>query len=380
MYDAAALLIEDIEKVVNRQDKNRKEWGNNFMAGSYKNTEHAFKIFNRDLKNGNFPPVILMHGTEDYLIRWAVKSLVKKYVNPAAKSLDFVKLNEEGTSCDMILEACNTFSMFSEKKVVWVKDFPPLVSAAARGYTSVAVEEIIEYLNSPSDGCILIFSSEKLDAKSNLVKALRKAGKVYDFNKLDYAQLAAFAEKRFRNAGVSINRDILRYLIDETGYFNKETEYRISNLNNDILKIIAHCDDGVVTENDVIQTLKGDLDTFAFNFLDSISSRNKDSAFELLHNILSAGTDVYSIIGLLVSQFELLLAVKEFKEDGMRQSEIAAVAKVHEFRIKKAMGFADRFTIGKLKDILCQLYETDRNIKTGTLEQTLALELLVGRM
>ena len=73
--------------------------------------------------------------------------------------------------------------MFSEKKVVWVKDFPPLVSAAARGYTSVAVEEIIEYLNSPSDGCILIFSSEKLDAKSNLVKALRKAGKVYDFNK-----------------------------------------------------------------------------------------------------------------------------------------------------------------------------------------------------
>ena len=37
-------------------------------------------------------------------------------------------------------------------------------------------------------------------------------------------------------------------------------------------------------------------------------------------------------------------------------------------------------TIDKLKSILIQLYEIDRNIKTGTLEPALALELLVGRI
>ena len=91
MYDAAALLIEDIEKVVNRQDKNKKEWGNNFMAGSYKNTEHAFKIFNRDLKNGNFPPVILMHGTEDYL-----KVFGKKVCESCGKIAGFRQAERRG--------------------------------------------------------------------------------------------------------------------------------------------------------------------------------------------------------------------------------------------------------------------------------------------
>ena len=53
---------------------------------------------------------------------------------------------------------------------------------------------------------------------------------------------------------------------------------------------------------------------------------------------------------------------------------------LEEFRVKKAMSFADKFTVEKLRSILSQLYETDRNIKTGALEQSLALELLVGRI
>ena len=44
------------------------------------------------------------------------------------------------------------------------------------------------------------------------------------------------------------------------------------------------------------------------------------------------------------------------------------------------MAFADEFTVERLRSILSQLYETDRNIKTGALEPNLALELLVGRI
>ena len=64
----------------------------------------------------------------------------------------------------------------------------------------------------------------------------------------------------------------------------------------------------------------------------------------------------------------------------MNLAAITGAMKMHEFRIKKAMAFADKFTVEKLKSILSQLYEIDRNIKTGVLEQNLALELLVGRI
>lgn len=350
------------------------------MAGSFGKKEHAFKTFNNDLKADNFPAVLLMHGCEDYLVDWATGSLVRRFVNPGALSLDYVKLGDELQGADAVLEACNTFSIFSERRVVWAKDFPALKSASPKGFTASDRDKIIEYIKNPNEGTLLILSAETLEEKSELVKELKKTCRTYEFDKLDYSTLAGFAEKRFKAAGVQISRDTLRYMIDETGYFNKETEYRIFNLENDIKKIIAHSDGNIIREEDVSATLNGDMDTFVFNFLDAVSNNMKEQAFGLLHNILASGSDVFSIVGLLVNHFELILEVKEFKQDGMNLTAITGAMKMHEFRIKKAMAFADKFTVEKLKSILSQLYEIDRNIKTGALEQNLALELLVGRI
>lgn len=353
---------------------------NTTMAGNFAKKEHAFKTFNNDLKADKFPAVLLLYGCEDYLVDWAANSLVKRFVNQGALSLDYVKLGDDGQGADAVLEACNTFSIFSERRVVWAKDFPALKSANPKGFTISDREKLIEYVKNPNEGTLLIFSAETLEEKSEFVKELKKLCKIYEFDKLDYGTLAGFAEKRFKAAGVQISRDTLRYLIDETGYFNKETEYRIFNLENDIKKVIAHGDGVAVREEDISATLNGDMDTFVFNFLDAVSNNMKEQAFGLLHNILASGSDVFSIVGLLVNHFELILEVKEFKQDGMNLAAITGTMKMHEFRIKKAMAFADKFTVEKLKSVLSQLYEIDRNIKTGALEQNLALELLVGRI
>ena len=350
------------------------------MAGNFEKKEHAFRVFSRDLKQDDFPPILFFYGTEDFLIHWSADSLKKKYVMPGAETVDYVKLSEDTQTVDQILEACNTFSMFSPRRVIWVKDYAPLCGSNVKGFGASELAKLSDYIDSPNDGAILIFSSEEIDEKSALVKKLKKEAKVYDFCKLDRTQLLGFTEKRFKAAGVQISRELLQYLLDETGYFHKETEYRISTLANDIQKVIAHSRGGIVTEADIAQSVNGDLDTFVFNFLDYISMGRKDMAFSLLHNILTAGSDVYAVTGLLVNHFELMLEIKELKNAGMHAGEIAKTLKVHEFRVKKTMGFCEKFTIEKLKSILIQLYEIDRNIKTGALEPELALELLVGRI
>ena len=50
------------------------------------------------------------------------------------------------------------------------------------------------------------------------------------------------------------------------------------------------------------------------------------------------------------------------------------------YRVKKAASAADRFSHRKLRETLSQLYEIDRNIKTGNMDGNLALEMLIGRM
>ncbi len=350
------------------------------MANKNAKPEHAYKRFGQDLKNNNFEPVLFLYGIEQYLVEWAALSLVKKYINPAALSFDFTKIDDENARIDEVLTSCETFPMFSEKRIVWLKNHALLKSANPKGFSASDKEALLNYAGNPSEETLLILSTEGEGEKNDLFKELKKRCRTYDFDKLDRVQLGAFAEKRFRASGLGIKRDVLRYLIDETGYFNRESEYRIFNLENDIKKIIAHSDGAEIRPEDISSALNADLDTFVFNFLDAAANKKKDAAFTIMHNMISNGSDVFAITGMLINQFELLLEVKEFKEDATPQAEIVKIMKIHEFRVKKAMQTADRFTKSKLREILSQLYEIDRNIKTGALEQNLALELLVGKI
>lgn len=340
--------------------------------------KHAFKVFSGDIKSDNINKVNLMYGREQYLVRWAVETIVSRYVNSAVRAMDYVILDGEEATVDRIIESCETFSMFSEKRVVWVRDFKPLTSDSPKGYAKADLQRLAEYIENTSEGTCLIFSSEEIKAKAIVTSALKKYGKSYDFDTLDKSDLMSFAGKRFRVAGLEISNSGMRTLIDVTGYYNRESDYRLFNLENDIGKIISHCDGGRITEEDIVRCVSGDSDTFVFDMLDGISSGHKDRAFSIIHNILGNGGDVYSVIGAIVSQFELMLSVKQMRENGMNPSEITRKLGASEYRIKKLMPHVNRYSVDKLKKALSSAYEMDRNIKTGLLDQQLALELFAA--
>ena len=350
------------------------------MAYKREKKEHAFQTFARDVKTGEIPAVLFLYGEEDYLIHWAVETLRDKYVNKDSLSLDFIRFQDEGETTEEIIEACDTFSMMSERRVVWAKGFAPLHSVNAKGFGTEGMRAILQYIKEPNPGTILIFSEEKPEAKSELTKFLKKECRCYCFEQLDYGALSAFILKRFKEAGVRIETEQIRMIVDQSGYFHKESQYRISNLVQDISKLVAYCDGRPLTEEDISLILNGDLDKFIFDLLDAVSNHEKDKAFSLLYNILNSGRDVFSIAAMLINQFELLLDVAQCKEEGMNLSNISARLKSSEFRIRKAMGFTEKFTVSRLKEILSQIYEIDRNIKTGLLSPELALEMVIGRI
>ncbi|MDY3238822.1 MAG: DNA polymerase III subunit delta [Anaerovoracaceae bacterium] len=342
--------------------------------------EHAFKTFSRDIRESEMPPVLFLYGEEGYLIQWAVETIRSRYVDPACAALDYVRFQDEGEDMASILDACNTFSMMSQRRLVWAEEFSPLHSASARGFTSGDLEMADAYFSEPNPGTILVFTSEVPEPKSELVKLLKKKSRCYEFSQLDYSTLSGFISKRFAAEGVSAGKDAVKAVIDQSGYFNKETEYHLFHLVNDVRKIAAYCGGGSVTEDDVSQVMNGDMDTFIFNLLDAVSGNQKEKAFGLLHNILRSGREVFGTIAMMINQFELLLMVAELKEEGKNLGQITEILKSSEFRIRKAMGYTEKFSVDRLKCVLSQLYETDRNIKTGLMEQNLALELLIGRI
>ncbi|MBQ2747458.1 MAG: hypothetical protein IJF28_03185, partial [Firmicutes bacterium] len=187
-----------------------------------------------------------------------------------------------------------------------------------------------------------------------------------------------FIIKRFKNAGKVCKTSVINEIVQGSGYYHKETDYTLFNLENDLMKIIAHSEGTEITANDVLGIISGNLESYIFALMDTISSGKKGEAYKLLYSILGKGESVYKILGMIISQYELTLDVKELRERGMSSPEIVKMLGVHEFRVKKALGIGERYTVDALRKAVSSAYDTDKNIKSGLIGQNLALEMLIA--
>ena len=220
-------------------------------------------------------------------------------------------------------------------------------------------------------------SARNIDKGKKLPKEIIKAGKEYNFDRLDRKDLASFANKRFKQAKKTISNANMHLLLDETGYFNRESDYDLYTFMNDISKLIAASGD-VIEEKAIRELVNRDEDTFVFNLLDSIAAGRKDRAIAQLHNILGDGGDEFQLIGSIVSQFELMYCTKQMLDEGMQVREIASKLKANEYRIKNITKYTQGFSAEKLSKVLSSAYELSSQITTGLLKSSMALELFIA--
>lgn len=344
--------------------------------------KRGYQIFISELKSGAVKPVVLFSGEEEYLINWAGNWMIKRFIHPAAKAVDCSVIDGQEAEIPDILKQCDTFPMLSKKRVVWVKNFTALKQT--RGISEHDAELILAYLKNPNPSAILIFSSAEIDGRAKVLKALKKEGSWYSFDDLSEQELMSFAHKRFQAAGKIISRADMRYLVQSTGYFNKESSYHLFQFENDLQKIIAHSEGNAIRREDIESMISGDGDTFIFNLLDGISGNDKKSAFQILHNKLRENSnEAGSIVGAIASQVELMLEIREFMDKRGGRVTAAWISKytgINEYRIKKAMNYARRYSLEKLQDMTMEIYETNENIVSGLLDGRTALEMYIARI
>ena len=333
-----------------------------------KNEEHAFNLITKDIKAGIMDKPLFFYGSETYLINWAVELIVKKFINPISKELDFVMIEESDSNIDNVKFVCESIPMFSEKRVIVLNDF--------KGIN----ETFVKYISALPETCQLIIISNDIDRKSKLYKEASKYWKEYNFDSLEESDLKKFIEKRFKASGKIIKKSLITQIVNMSGYYDKESKYNLYNLENDLKKIILSSHNIDIEQSHVIDSISGNVETNVYKMIDAVSSNNKDEAFEMLHNILHTGENLYYILAVIIGQFETILEVKELREEGNSLSQMQKILGIHEFRIKKAMSSGEKFSKNNIKETLIKLYEVDRNIKNGFLEGSLALEMIIARI
>jgi DNA polymerase-3 subunit delta len=133
-----------------------------------------------------------------------------------------------------------------------------------------------------------------------------------------------------------------------------------------------------ITGTDVEMLVPYSQDAVIFDLVDALGHRDGRTAAETLHRLLEEGEHPLGLLGMIVRQFRLLVEVKALKAQGASSRDVAKALKLHPFPAGKLYRQATHFTAFQLEKVYRYLSETDVEIKTGSIEPELALDLLVA--
>lgn len=352
---------------------------------------HAYEKLGKDLKIGKIPGLVVLYGSEEFLVHFYANAIINKYISEPCKDLDLVTLTKDNVTLDAIIDNLETISLMSERKVVFIPDFIDSKGKGPKALDGSAADKFAEYVKTIPQGSLLLVTISKQEdergeaglKKLKLFKAMASAGAEYEFGPLNQGQLRGFIEKRLRASGKKYRSAVPEFIARESGYGSKAIDYGLYTLNNDLQKLLAFCltsDEIRVEDAREVLTYNPENDVFAM--LDAIGRNRKDEAFRLLHNILENGGSEFQLLALITKQLELMLMAREMREDGMNLTAIQKALKkserAHEYRVKKALDLGNRFTVSDMRRMLSSSYDVEVNIKTGLMPSEIAMEFFVA--
>ena len=152
-------------------------------------------------------------------------------------------------------------------------------------------------------------------------------------------------------------------------------------LDQELSKLLAYSANArAISVTDVKLLVSGVRERSVFEMVEALAGGNGKQAVALLQSLLAAGEQPLGILGMIAWQFRLLLQVKELMSQGQSQDAAGAALGQKPFTMKKAWPQAQRFSLATLEWAMERLLETDIAIKTGQMEDRLALTMLVAEL
>ncbi|MSQ34550.1 MAG: DNA polymerase III subunit delta [Dehalococcoidia bacterium] len=152
-------------------------------------------------------------------------------------------------------------------------------------------------------------------------------------------------------------------------------------LDQEVRKLVTHASGRPVSRQDVDLLVTASREESIFAAVDAILEHRPGVAMKLLYSLLAGGETPANLLNMLARQVRLALLARDMWERSVPRDEIGKRAGIKAgFPLEKTMRQAERFDTGYLSAVHHRLLDADLAIKTGELDERLAVEILVARL
>ena len=321
------------------------------------------KSIDEDIKSGSFQSVYLLYGEESYLKR----QYGQKLRQALAKSDDTMNASYyEGKNINPgeMIDLAETLPFLAERRLIFVE---------ISGVFKTSCEELADYMKHITETTCFVFVEDEVDKRSKMYKAVRNAGRVVEFPRQGPEILTRWILSRLKRENKKITQPVLQLFLEKTG---DDMEY----IDRELEKLFCYTlGQEVISVEDVEAICVGQTTGKIFEMVDKIAERQQKQALELYYDLLALKEPPMRILFLIARQFQILLQVKDLRRQGYDNKFIASKAKIPEFAVRKNAAQAGRFKAEQLKEAIEDCVQTEEDVKTGSLNDRMAVELLIVR-
>lgn len=319
------------------------------------------KALTEDIKNKTFKRVYLLYGEEAYLKKQYKEKLKNSVLQPG----DDMNLNiYEGKGIDVneVISQADTMPFFAEKRLLLIEGSGMFKSASA---------QMAEYIpRIPEETCI-VFVEDEVDKRGKLYKAVKKEGRVVELGRQDEKTLMNWVLSMLRKEGRQITSSTM-------GLFLAKTGDDMELIGNELEKLLCYTlGREVITSEDVEAVCANRTENKIFEMINAIAGKQQKKALDLYYDLLALKEPPMRILYLITRQFNLLMQVKELREQGFDQGAIAKTLGMQSFIVRNYVRQSEHFTLEQLRNALQECVETEEAVKTGKMGDTMSVELLI---
>ena len=225
---------------------------------------------------------------------------------------------------------------------------------------------------------VIFYQSEavgKSKAAKDLHTLLAKEKWAREFENLVGSSLNSWIKTEVVERGGSINSAAISYLAQNAG---QDTWYADSLMD----QLVAYANGREISLADVQLFLEEKVDDNVFYMVDAIVIGNRKLAFKMIEEQRRLGEEDGMIFGMVLRQFRILISMRDLfnRQENITSDQMAKMLDLHPFVVKKSLPFVKKYPLDKLKDIYRQLLEIDIKTKTGLADQSLLIDLFVGKL
>lgn len=320
------------------------------------------QTLNQDIKERSFRPVYLLYGEETFLVN-SYKNRLKEAVL-GDDTMNFSRYEGKGIDVGELIRQADTMPFFAEKRLILVED---------SGFFKASSEKLASYLPSMPDTTCIIFAESQVDKRNRLYKKVKELGYAAEMQRQDAAQLARWAGGILAREERKITGRTMELFLSMTGE-------DMENIRMELEKLISYTMGKVViTDDDVKAVCTVQVTNRIFDMVSAIVNRQTRKAMDLYEDLLTLKEPPMRILFLIARQFNQILQVKELMAKGMDKGSIASRLKMQPFVVGKTMPQARQFSREQILECVKLCVEAEEAVKSGRLQDRLAVELLIAR-